>query len=116
MKRNITTALLIAGLSSSPAFAQQAQAQDHAAHHAATAAEAATGAYTEGEVRRIDKDAKKITLRHGAISNLDMPPMTMVFQVADGALLDRVKVGDKVRFAAEKRDGGFTVTRIESAS
>ena len=72
--------------------------------------------YQTWRVRRIDKEAKKITLRHGAIANLDMPPMTMVFQVADAALLDRVKVGDKVRFAAEKREGAFTVTQLESAS
>ena len=114
MKRNITTALLIAGLASTPGFAQQAQ--DHAAGHPGAPAEANVSSLTEGEVRRIDKEAKKITLRHGAIANLDMPPMTMVFQVADSALLERVKVGDKVRFAAEKREGAFTVTRIESAS
>ena len=110
MNRKITTALLIAGFLSTPGFAQQAQ--DHAAHHPAAAAEA----LTDGEVRRVDKDAKKITLRHGPIANLDMPPMTMVFQVSDAALLERVKVGDKVRFAAEKREGAFTVTRLESAS
>lgn len=114
MNRKITLILFIAGLWSSPSFAQQAQ--DHAAHHPAGAAEAATTSLTEAEVRRIDKEAKKITLRHGAIPNLDMPPMTMVFQVTDAALLDHVKVGDKVRFAAEKREGAFTVTRIESAS
>jgi Cu(I)/Ag(I) efflux system periplasmic protein CusF len=113
MNRKITTALLIAGFASAPVFAQQAQ--DHAAHHPAAAVEA-TSSLTDGEVRRIDKETKKITLRHGAIANLDMPPMTMVFQVADAAMLDHVKVGDKVRFAVEKREGAFTVTRIDSAS
>lgn len=63
----------------------------------------------------VDKDAKKITIRHGAIANLEMPPMTMVFQVSDPAVLDRIKAGDKIRFAAEKREGAFTVTRIETA-
>ena len=114
MNCKITTALLIAGFASAPVFAQQAQ--DHAAHHPAAVVEANASTLTDGEVRRIDKEAKKITLRHGAIVNLDMPPMTMVFQVADAALLDRVKVGDKVRFAVEKREGAFTVTRIENAS
>jgi Cu(I)/Ag(I) efflux system periplasmic protein CusF len=72
-------------------------------------------AYTEGEVRKVDKDAGKITLKHGAIANLDMPPMSMVFRAADAAMLDKVKEGDKVRFKAEKIQGAYTVTRIEPA-
>lgn len=70
---------------------------------------------TEGEVRKIDKDARKITLKHGDIKNLDMPGMTMVFQVKDATLLDKVKAGDKVMFAAEKADGAIVVTGIEVA-
>jgi Cu/Ag efflux protein CusF len=70
-------------------------------------------ALTEGEVRKVDKDAKKITLKHGPIQNLDMPAMTMVFQVKDTALLDKVKPGDKVKFRAEKVGGAYQVTRIE---
>ena len=72
------------------------------------------GQLTEGEVRKVDKDAKKITIRHGPIQNLDMPAMTMVFQVKDLALLDQVKTGDKIRFTAEKAGGAFTVTHIET--
>ena len=67
----------------------------------------------EGEVRKVDKEQGKVTLRHGEIKNLEMPPMTMVFRVKDAALLDKVKAGDRVRFAAEKIDGNFTVTRLE---
>ena len=70
---------------------------------------------TEGEVRKIDNEAKKITLKHGEIKNLDMPGMTMVFQVKDAALLDKVKAGDKVMFTAEKADGAIVVTAIEAA-
>ncbi|HJV96119.1 MAG TPA: copper-binding protein [Albitalea sp.] len=70
---------------------------------------------SEGEVRKIDKENKKITLRHGELKNLGMPAMTMNFQVKDPALLDKVQPGDKVRFVAEKADGGaLVVTRIES--
>jgi Cu/Ag efflux protein CusF len=68
----------------------------------------------EGEVRKVDKAAAKITLRHGEIRNLEMPPMTMVFQVRDKALLDKVKAGDKVRFSAEKVGGQYTLTQIEA--
>jgi Cu/Ag efflux protein CusF len=74
---------------------------------------AQAGAMTDGEVRKVDKDAKKITLKHGEIRNLDMPPMTMVFQVKDAALLERVKPGDKVKFSAEKVGGAYTVTAID---
>jgi Cu(I)/Ag(I) efflux system periplasmic protein CusF len=68
---------------------------------------------TEGEVRKIDKDAAKITIKHGEIKNLDMPPMTMVFRVKDGGMLDQVKEGDKIKFTADKIGGAFTVTGIE---
>jgi Cu/Ag efflux protein CusF len=67
----------------------------------------------DGEVRKVDKDAGKITLRHGEIKALDMPPMTMVFRVSDPAMLDRVKAGDKVRFTADKVGGQYTITRME---
>jgi Cu/Ag efflux protein CusF len=67
----------------------------------------------EGEVRKIDPEAGKLTLRHGRIDTLDMPGMTMVFRVADRSLLADLKEGDKVRFAAERSGGALTVTRIE---
>ena len=70
---------------------------------------------SDGEVTKIDKAQAKITLRHGEIKNLDMPPMTMVFRVADGKLLDSVTVGDRVRFAAAKIDGAYTVTALVKA-
>ena len=86
---------------------------DHASHHTTTVAQAAV--LTDGEIRRVDKEAKKLTIKHGPIQNLDMPGMTMVFQVKDPAMLDQVKAGDKVKFRAEKINGTYTVTRIEPA-
>lgn len=71
----------------------------------------------QGEVRRISKDSNKITLRHGPIKSLDMPPMSMVFTVRDPALLDRLKVGDQVEFSVIKdADGSFVVTAIRPKS
>ncbi|QDL39626.1 copper-binding protein [Rhodoferax sediminis] len=70
-------------------------------------------ATTEGEVRKVDKDAEKLTIKHGSIANLDMPGMTMVFRVSDPAMLDSVKPGDKVRFIVDRIGGLFTVTKIE---
>ena len=71
---------------------------------------------TEGEVRKVDKDAKKITLKHGPIKNLDMPAMTMVFQVKDAALLDKLAAGDKIMFTAEQQQGAMVVTGAEKVA
>ena len=81
----------------------------------APATTAAPSDMTDGEVRKVDMDTKKITLKHGEIKNLGMPGMTMVFQVKDPAMLDKVKVGDKVRFTAEKAGGAIVLTSIEAA-
>ena len=90
------------------------------AHHkkdpAAAQGASQSAAISEGEVRRVDKDAKKITLRHGPLQNLDMPAMTMVFQVKDPAMVDRVKVGDKVKFRAEKVGSAFTIIELQPAN
>jgi len=69
--------------------------------------------FADGEVRRVDKEAKKLTIKHGPIPNLNMDSMTMVFQVKDPAMLDQVKAGDKIKFQAEKIGGQYTVTKIE---
>ncbi len=74
-----------------------------------------TQTLTDGEIRKIDKDAGKMTIKHGEIKHMDMPPMTMVFAAADKALLDRVKVGDKVRFMAVQDNGRMLVTEIQVA-
>lgn len=86
---------------------------DDAHHKNADAKPAAGAALTSGEVRKVDKDAGKVTIKHGPIENLGMPAMTMVFQVADPALLEQVKAGDKIRFLADKVGGAFTVLRVE---
>ena len=72
----------------------------------------AMGDMADGEIRKVDMDNKKITIKHGEIKNLDMPGMTMVFQVKDPAMLTKVKTGDKVRFKAEKSGGAIVVTEI----
>jgi len=73
-------------------------------------------AMTEAEVRKVDKEAKKVTLKHGPIKNLDMPPMTMVFQVKDPALLDKLAVGDKIKVSVEQQQGAYVVTAVEKAA
>src|SRR5687767_2506619 len=88
-----------------------ASGADHSAHHPAAAA----APQSDGEVRKVDKEQGKVTLRHGPLQNLDMPSMTMVFTAADPKLLEGLKEGDKVKFTAEKVNGAFTVTAIQPA-
>jgi Cu/Ag efflux protein CusF len=110
MKQSIAFAFAVAAGLATPAWAQK-PADDHSAHHGAAKAQAAPLA--EGEVRKVDKAAKKITLKHGPIPNIDMPAMTMVFAVKDPALLDKAKPGQKVKFQAEMIGSEATVTRLE---
>ena len=76
----------------------------------------AQSAAINGEVRKIDESAGKITLKHGPAKSLGMDaPMTMVYRVKDPAMLRQVKVGDKVRFDAEEGEAGYTVTKLQKA-
>ncbi len=97
-RKNIfLTALLAASAAAAlPAIAQQALPK------------------AEAEVRKVDKDAGKITLKHSEIKNLDMPPMSMVFKVKEPAMLDKVKTGDKVTFTAADVNGALTVMSIDA--
>lgn len=67
---------------------------------------------TEGQIKRISKGSKKLTVKHGEIKNLDMPPMTMVFGVSDEKMLEMVKKGDKIKFKAEDVNGQMVITEI----
>jgi Cu/Ag efflux protein CusF len=89
-----------------------AQTTDHSHHAPASPAAAQTLDFSEGEVRKLDLDTGKVTLKHGPIKSLDMPPMTMVFN-ADKALLTPLKVGDKVRFKVVHEGGKYVVTAIQ---
>lgn len=70
---------------------------------------------SEGEIRKVSKDTGKLTIKHGEIKNLDMPPMTMVFTAKDPAMLDKVAVGDKVRFVVIDEGGKMVVTEMQPA-
>ena len=73
----------------------------------------AQASLTDGEVVKVDKSAAKLTVKHGEIKHLDMPPMTMAFRVSDPRWLDEVAAGQKLRFAVEKVNGQFTITKLE---
>lgn len=76
---------------------------------------AAEAALADGEIRRVDLANRKLTIRHGPLAALDMPPMTMVFGVREGIALDALQPGGKIRFEAGKVDGKYIVLRIEEA-
>lgn len=113
--KSITTSLFIAlaATSSIPGLA----ASEHDGHHTETAMSApATVAMVDGLVKKVDKAAGKVTLSHGPIANIGMTmPMTMVFRVKESAWLDQMKVGDKIRFMADKINGAITVVQFEPA-
>lgn len=88
-----------------------AQSHDHGNHEAATVAVQGT-TMSEGEVKKIDKDTGRLTIKHGPLENLGMPGMTMVFGVKDALNLDSLKPGDKIKFVAEKLEGRFVVTQL----
>lgn len=115
-KRHLLPLIALGLLLPLSAGAQQ-RPSDHAAHHASPSTPGATEAaeLTDGEVRKVDREAGKLTLRHGEIRNLDMPPMTMVFEVRDPALLEQLKPGDKVRFRVVDEAGAYVVTEIQPA-
>lgn len=73
----------------------------------------ATSHLTDGEVRKVDKENGKLTLKHGVIKNLDMPAMTMVFRVQDDAILEKLKEGSNIEFVAERVNGKLTVTEVK---
>ena len=112
MKFNSTLCGL--ALAATSVFCSVAVAQT-AAPAASAAMPPSTGAMTDGEVRKVDKENRKITLKHAEIKNLEMPGMTMVFQVKDAAMLDTVKQGDKIMFKAEKAGGALVITQIQPA-
>lgn len=113
----IKTLVLASLLALGGTFSASASAQtmDHSAMQAGGASAPAAD-MTDGEIRKIDKESKKLTIRHGEIKNLQMPGMTMVFQVRNPAMLDQVKVGDKVRFKVERVSGSLVVMELQLAA
>lgn len=112
MKTVIATAVIaLAATFSVPGIA----ADDHSEHAHMQAPMASEATLVDGLVKKVDKAAGKVTLAHGPLTNLGMPAMTMAFRVKDAAWLDKLKEGDKIRFMAEKVNGGITIIRIEAA-
>ena len=118
--RTTGLALVLSAAIASPAWAASHQGghgshADHGKPATAASTQASAGEMTDGEVRKVDKEAGKLTLKHADIKSLDMPGMTMVFVVKDKAMLDKLKAGDKIKFKAVNDAGKFTVTEMQMA-
>ncbi|MBT9465268.1 copper-binding protein [Hydrogenophaga sp.] len=96
-----------------PALAQMTMEHGKMGMDQSKASTAGAPGMTDGEIRKIDKDAGKITIKHGEIKNLDMPPMSMVFNIKDKAMLDKVQVGQKIQFVVIQDAGKMVVTDIQ---
>ncbi len=108
----ISTVIAFSSLGMS-AVAHARQDMNMANHQGMHTHTAAQEAMSDGEIKKVDKEAGKLTIKHGELKNVGMAAMTMAFKVKDSAMLDKVKEGDKVHFAVEKIGGSFTVTAIE---
>ncbi|MGO4326610.1 copper-binding protein [Cupriavidus sp. 2TAF22] len=107
-----TSLIALLALLSAPA-ALPAMAADATGAATASATAAAPAPMTEGEIRKVDAAAGKLTIKHGPIANLDMQAMTMIFRVQDPAMVGRVKEGDRVRFSVARVNGALTITALE---
>ncbi|MDB5764279.1 MAG: copper-binding protein [Herminiimonas sp.] len=130
LKLTLAAALALSSASFTPAHAAQpvpdsAQAAGTTESAGSSGASRSTGSdqtsgsttsMSEGEIKKVDKEAGKVTIKHGPLTNLDMPAMTMNFKVKDATMLDQVKPGDKVRFVADKVAGAFTVIQLENVN
>jgi Cu/Ag efflux protein CusF len=109
----IAVTLAAIGAAGSAAPAQTTMDQRQTGDMTMADAGAGAGEMTDAEVRKVDQELGKVTLKHGPIKHLDMPGMTMVFTVKDKSLLDGVKRGDKIRFRAADENGRMIVTQIQ---
>ncbi|MES2280124.1 MAG: copper-binding protein [Pseudomonadota bacterium] len=110
LKISLAAALLSVGMSG-----MALAATDTSPSTTAVAASPAPVKLTVGEVRKVDLEQGKLTIKHEALENLDMPGMTMVFKASDANLIKDVKQGDKILFRAEKTEAGFMIVRLEQA-
>lgn len=111
--KTLATALFAVSILATPmAYADESS---HNHNHSDASATAGVNEMSNGEIKKVDKEAAKLTIKHGPLKNVGMSAMTMAFRVKDPAMLNQVKEGDKVNFIVEKVNGNLTVTKIEAA-
>lgn len=113
MKLKLPTIAVLFSLALAPALPAAAAQQGHDTPPLAQAPQAGT-AWVDGTVKKVNPDTGKVTISHGPLPSLDMPPMTMMFRVKDHGWLNRMKPGDRIRFQVEKLNGALTVTEFQN--
>jgi Cu(I)/Ag(I) efflux system periplasmic protein CusF len=107
----IVTQIAVATFALTAFNSAMAQSHDHGNHATAAVAGQET-TMSDGEIKKVDKDTGRLTIKHGPLENLGMPGMTMVFGMKDASALEALKVGDKIKFVAEKLEGRYVVTQL----
>lgn len=116
MRTAVVAAVAALSISAGTALAQMNHGHGGHGANMATPATPNDAAPSQGTVRRVDASARKLTIAHGPLENLGMPPMTMVFEVVESVSIDGISAGDKIRFVADESNGVFTVIRLEAAN
>jgi Cu/Ag efflux protein CusF len=117
MRSAIAASAAIAAFAFATTPAQAQTNHGHGGHGTPQAAltDVAASSFSEGTVRRVDAAARKLTIAHGPLTNLGMPPMTMMFEVAKDISLEGISAGDRIRFVAHEENGTFSVLQLEAA-
>ncbi|QGZ58862.1 copper-binding protein [Paraburkholderia acidiphila] len=114
MKKTILAVAALAGIVAAPAFAGDDMAgMTMSAAKPVVTKVAANAALTDAEVREVDVATGMVTLKHGALENVGMPPMTMAFKAKDGSMVKAVHEGDKVKVRVENVNGTLTIVKLE---
>ncbi|MFM0597244.1 copper-binding protein [Paraburkholderia dilworthii] len=114
MKKLIVASIVLAAFVTAPAFAGDDMAGMNMSKSASKAS--STSALTDAEVKKVDPASGMVTLKHGALENVGMPPMTMAFKVKDAAMVKQVREGDKVKVRVENVNGTLTIVKLEKQS
>ncbi|KVK87567.1 RND transporter MFP subunit [Burkholderia ubonensis] len=116
MKKMIVVSAALVATFATPAFAGNDMAGMDMSTKAAATKVASSNALTDAEVRKVDAATGMVTLKHGALENVGMPPMTMAFKAKDAAMVKQVKEGDKVKVRVEQVNGTLTIVKLEKRS
>ncbi|WP_233886789.1 copper-binding protein [Paraburkholderia flagellata] len=113
MKKTILAAAVLAGVVAAPVFAGDDMAGMNMSAKPAVMKVASNSALTDAEVKKVDATTGMVTLKHGALENVGMPPMTMAFEAKDASMVKQVHEGDKVRVRVENVNGTLTIVKLE---
>ncbi|CAB3685483.1 hypothetical protein LMG22037_02699 [Paraburkholderia phenoliruptrix] len=116
MKKSIVVSAALAAFIAAPAFAGNETAGTNMSMKPVTSQVSSKDALTDAEVRKVDAASGMVTLKHGALANVGMPPMTMAFKAKDPAMIKQVREGDKVKVRVENVDGTLTIVKLEKQS